>query len=157
MIAVIQRVCQARVEIDSIVHSSIGNGLLILLGIGDTDSASHADWLASKIAKLRIFSDSDGKMNLDIQSVQGELLVISQFTLFADPYQGNRPSYIRAARPEKAIPLYEEFVQLLEEKSGIPVKTGVFGADMKVNLCNDGPVTITINTELSGKTLSDQR
>jgi D-tyrosyl-tRNA(Tyr) deacylase len=146
MIGLIQRVLFANVEIEGAMHASIGGGMLILLGIAANDEERHADWLASKIARLRIFQDAEGKMNLDPDTFQAEVLVISQFTLLADPSQGNRPSYIQAARPEKAIPLYEKFIRILQEQMKKPVKTGVFGADMKVSLCNDGPVTIILDS-----------
>ena len=148
MIALIQRVRYSRLSIDSELHSAIGPGLLILLGVSTEDEDRQARWLASKIAGLRIFSDQDGKMNLDVKAAGGELMVVSQFTLLADASQGNRPSYTAAARPERAIPLYEAFVQYLGEASGKEIKTGVFGADMQIELCNDGPVTIHLNTAL---------
>ena len=152
MIALIQRVLHASIEIDGKTHSSIGKGMLVLLGVADNDSEKEAEWLARKIAGLRIFSDDNGKMNLDLAAIKGEIMVVSQFTLLADPSHGNRPSYIRAARPEKAIPLYEKFNFLLEGLTGRPVQTGVFAADMKITLCNDGPVTIYLNTEIHSGT-----
>lgn len=152
MIALVQRVSHARLEIGGKLHSSIGRGMLVLLGVAQNDQEKDAEWLARKVAGLRIFSDEQGKMNLDISSIQGELMVVSQFTLLADPSQGNRPSYIRAARPELAVPLYEQFNSLLESQLGKPVQTGVFAADMQITLCNDGPVTIYLNSEMHGKT-----
>ncbi len=148
MIALIQRVGFARLSIENKLHSAIGPGMLLLLGISVTDEEKQAAWLAKKVAGLRIFSDPDGKMNLDLQSTGGEIMVVSQFTLLADAAQGNRPSYTRAARPEKAIPLYESFLKQLGAATGKEIKTGVFGADMQIELCNDGPVTIHLNTEL---------
>lgn len=147
MIALIQRVRFARLSIGGNLHASIENGFLVLLGVSDIDEEKQAIWLASKVAGLRIFSDEEGKMNLDISQVNGDLMVVSQFTLLADAAQGNRPSYIKAARPEKAIPLYERFIKSIEAKLGKEVKTGVFGADMQIELCNDGPVTIWLDTE----------
>ncbi|HEX2936627.1 MAG TPA: D-aminoacyl-tRNA deacylase [Bacteroidales bacterium] len=147
MRAVIQRVTEASVTINQEITSSIGNGLLILVGIEDSDNFEDIDWLTAKIANLRIFNDADGVMNINIQDIRGEFLVVSQFTLHAATKKGNRPSYIRASKPEVAVPLYETFVAKLKEISGLPVKTGVFGADMKVALLNDGPVTIIIDTK----------
>ncbi len=146
MIAVIQRVSEASVTIAEEVKSSINHGLLVLLGIEEADANEDIDWLTSKIVNLRIFSDEEDKMNLSLLDVKGELLVVSQFTLHALTKKGNRPSYIKAARPEVAIPLYENFVQQLKTY-GRPVGTGEFGADMKVRLLNDGPVTIIIDTK----------
>ena len=147
MRAVIQRVAHASVAIEGVEKSRIGPGLLILLGIGQDDSAEDMDWLCKKIAVMRIFSDEAGLMNLSVQEIGGELLVVSQFTLHASTKKGNRPSFIRAARPETAIPMYEQFVKKLELESGRPVRTGEFGADMKVSLLNDGPVTILIDSQ----------
>jgi D-aminoacyl-tRNA deacylase len=147
MIAVIQRTIEASVRIDGRVTGSIGKGLLILLGISCDDQDEDIDWLVKKIANLRIFSDSEGKMNLSVQDVGGEVLVISQFTLFASTKKGNRPSFTDAARPETAIPLYGKFIKSLETETGKQVPTGEFGADMKVSLINDGPVTIIIDTK----------
>lgn len=144
---VLQRVSEASVKIDGSIKSAIDGGLLVLLGIESDDSEVDADWLISKISGLRIFSDSEGKMNLSIQDINGAFLVISQFTLFASSKKGNRPSYIQAARPEQAIPLYEYFVSKLKSESNLTVETGVFGADMKVSLINDGPVTISIDSK----------
>ncbi|MCS6929443.1 MAG: D-aminoacyl-tRNA deacylase [Saprospiraceae bacterium] len=146
MRAVIQRVSQASVTINGLEKARIGLGLLILLGIEHEDEPEDAEWLSKKIAAMRIFSDEAGLMNRSVQDIHGELLVVSQFTLHASTKKGNRPSFIRAARPEHAIPLYELFVHLLERNSGRPVKTGVFGEDMKVHLVNDGPVTIWIDS-----------
>lgn len=147
MIAVIQRVTNASVTIDNLLHSEIGQGLLVLLGITHTDTQEDLEWLGKKIVGLRIFSDPDGKMNLDIKSVQGQILLVSQFTLHASTKKGNRPSFIEAARPEIAVPLYENMISFLSKELGQPVQTGVFGADMKVRLLNDGPVTITIDSK----------
>lgn len=147
MKVVIQRVSEASVKIDGVVHSSIAGGLLVLLGIEESDDASEIDWLSKKIIGLRIFSDAEGKMNLDLKELNGEVLLISQFTLHALTKKGNRPSYIKAARPEQAIPLYEQFIKQLSTDLGKEIKTGVFGADMKVFLVNDGPVTIIIDSK----------
>ncbi len=147
MRAVIQRVSKASVTIEGRVKSSIGKGLLILLGVEDADGREDVEWLAAKISNLRIFSDEAGLMNLSIQQAGGEILVISQFTLFAGTKKGNRPSFIRAARPEVAISLYEEFIAQLTFWAKVPVVTGEFGADMQVALINDGPVTIIIDTK----------
>ena len=146
MRVVIQRVSHASVEIDSLEKSRIGRGLLILLGIEQEDTLEDIDWLCKKIAALRIFSDEAGLMNRSVQDIAGSLLVISQFTLHASVKKGNRPSFIRAAKPETAIPLYEQFVKVLQTESGCFVGTGEFGADMKVSLLNDGPVTICIDS-----------
>jgi D-tyrosyl-tRNA(Tyr) deacylase len=146
MRVVIQRVSAASVTIDGQVKSSIGTGLLILLGIESADTEADAEWLCKKTASMRIFSDEAGLMNLSVQDVGGELLVVSQFTLYASTKKGNRPSFIRAARPEQAIPLYEKFVAILSAETGIQVQTGEFGADMKVSLVNDGPVTIIMDS-----------
>jgi D-aminoacyl-tRNA deacylase len=147
MRVVIQRVSQASVTIDGIVKSSIGQGLLILVGIENADTDEDIQWLCQKIINLRIFSDSEGLMNLSIQEVAGELLVVSQFTLFASTKKGNRPSYLRSAKPDLAIPMYEKFVATLNSLQPRIVQTGEFGADMKVALINDGPVTILIDTK----------
>ena len=146
MRAVIQRVSHAAVTIDGIQKSRIATGLLILLGVEEADETQDANWLAAKIIGLRILPDTDGVMNLSVNDIGGSLLVVSQFTLHALTKKGNRPSYIKAARPEKAIPLYEGFTSELA-KSGLTVETGEFGADMKVELLNDGPVTIIIDTK----------
>ncbi|MHC5215319.1 D-aminoacyl-tRNA deacylase [Enterococcus sp. LJL128] len=145
MKAVIQRVSSAHVKLEQKVIGKIGHGFMILLGIHEEDTLEDAAYLVRKISKLRVFEDNEGKMNLDIQAVQGSILSISQFTLYADTKKGNRPSFIQAARPEQAIPLYEAFNQQLEA-TGISVETGEFGGDMDVVLTNDGPVTIIIDT-----------
>ena len=147
MRAVIQRVSSASLAIEDRVHAAMGRGLLVLLGMEDADTAEDIEWLSGKIVRLRIFPDAEGLMNLSATEVGGEILVVSQFTLFASTRKGNRPSYTRAARPETAIPLYEAFVQRLQADLGRPVRTGVFGADMKITLTNDGPVTIVIDTK----------
>lgn len=143
----IQRVSEAAVRIEGNVQGEIGKGLLILLGIENEDAKEDVDWLIQKIIGLRIFSDEEGKMNLSSSDVNGEFLVISQFTLHASTKKGNRPSYIKAARPETAVPLYEYFVEQLKNNSQAKVDAGVFGADMKVSLINDGPVTILIDSK----------
>ena len=147
MRATIQRVTTASVTVDGKVISKISNGLLIFLGIEDADAADDIKWLSNKIVNLRIFNDEEGIMNLSLLQEDGEALVISQFTLHASTKKGNRPSYIKAAKPETAIPLYESFVAQLEKDLGKKVGTGIFGADMKVALLNDGPVTIQIDTK----------
>jgi D-tyrosyl-tRNA(Tyr) deacylase len=147
MRAVIQRVSSASVTIGGQATAAIQQGSLILLGIEEADSAEDIEWLSGKIVRLRIFADDAGVMNCSVQEIGGELLVVSQFTLHASTKKGNRPSYIRAARPEIAIPLYEQFVARLAADLGKPVQTGQFGADMKVSLINDGPVTILIDTK----------
>ena len=147
MRVVIQRVSQASVTINGNVTGSIGNGFMILLGIETEDSNEDAEWLCSKIAGLRIFADEQGLMNKDIKDIGGKVLVVSQFTLHAQYKKGNRPSFIRAARPEQAIPLYEYFVATLAQHTGTDIATGTFGADMQVALVNDGPVTITMDTK----------
>lgn len=147
MRVVLQRVKRASVTIDGSIHSQIGGGMLVLLGISPLDNSSDIEWLCAKISKLRIFDDPQGVMNLSVMDVGGEVLVVSQFTLMASTSHGNRPSYIGAARPEIAIPLYEEFVSSLEKTLGKKVATGVFGADMKVELLNDGPVTILLDSQ----------
>lgn len=144
---VVQRVAKASVTIGGELRSEIGKGMLVLVGIEDADGADDVEWLCSKLSKLRIFEDDKAAMNLDISSVDGSFLVVSQFTLFAMTKKGNRPSFIRAARPELAVPLYEMFLQRLAELSGRPVRCGEFGADMKVELLNDGPVTIIIDSK----------
>jgi D-tyrosyl-tRNA(Tyr) deacylase len=147
MRAVIQRVSQASVTIDQTERAGIGTGLLVLVGIEESDGADDVEWLAGKITRLRVFNDSNGVMNLSVQEMSGELLVVSQFTLHASTKKGNRPSYIRAARPEIAIPLYEHFLRALERETGREVQRGEFGADMKVALVNDGPVTILLDSK----------
>ena len=146
MRAVIQRVSSASVVVSGKTASSIERGLLILLGIEEADTAEDIEWLSGKIVRLRVFNDEAGVMNRSIQEVSGELLVVSQFTLFASTKKGNRPSYIRAARPEIAIPLYQQFLQKLAAEFGKAIKTGEFGAGMQVSLVNDGPVTILIDS-----------
>ena len=147
MRAVIQRVSQASVTIAGCLRSAIGRGLLVLVAVEDADTDADRDWLAGKLVRLRIFPDEAGLMNRSVQDVGGELLVVSQFTLFASTQKGNRPSYLRAARPEVAIPKYEAFVARLAAELGRPVATGEFGADMQVALVNDGPVTIAMDTK----------
>jgi D-tyrosyl-tRNA(Tyr) deacylase len=147
MRVVIQRVLQASVSIGGTVTAAIGPGLLILLGVCEEDGTEDIEWLVRKIAGLRIFDDEAGVMNVDVRDAGGDALVVSQFTLMASTKKGNRPSYIRAARPEVAIPLYEQFCVSLEAALGKPVPTGTFGADMQVSLINDGPVTICIDTK----------
>ena len=142
---VIQRVKNAQVEIEGKQISKIGKGFLVLLGVTHTDTKEQADYLVKKLCKLRVFTDENGKMNLGLKEVNGELLIVSQFTLYADCTQGNRPSFTQAARPEQANELYEYFC-IQCEKNDIPVKKGIFGADMKVNLLNDGPVTIILSS-----------
>ncbi|MBQ7635400.1 MAG: D-tyrosyl-tRNA(Tyr) deacylase [Bacteroidaceae bacterium] len=147
MRAVIQRVSRAAVSIDGETVSAIGPGLLVLLGVGHDDTAADAEWLAGKTAHLRVFDDEGGVMNRSVIEAGGELLVVSQFTLMASTKKGHRPSYVKAARHETAIPLYERFASLLEQATGRSVRTGRFGADMQVELVNDGPVTICIDTK----------
>ena len=147
MKVVIQRVKHASVTIDAVIKSSIEQGLLILLGIEDSDTIEDIDWLCAKIAKLRIFNDEKGVMNYSVMQVAGDIIVVSQFTLHASTKKGNRPSYLKAAKPDFAIPMYERFVTTLEKISERKVLTGEFGADMKVNLLNDGPVTIIIDSK----------
>ena len=144
---VIQRVSWAKVEIDQKLKSEIGNGLLILLGIENDDSDEDVKWLCNKIVNIRIFNDENGVMNKSILDIVGEILLISQFTLHASTKKGNRPSYIKAAKPEIAIPLYETFISELEKMLGKKIGTGEFGADMKVSLLNDGPVTIVVDSK----------
>ncbi len=148
MRAVIQRVNKAVLQINNLTHAEIAEGLLVLLGVQEDDSSEDALWLSQKIAQMRIFSDENGKMNLSIQQTNGEILVVSQFTLFASTKKGNRPSFVNSAKPDLAIPLYEMFVSTLDSLISKPVKTGVFGADMKITLINDGPVTIIIDSKL---------
>jgi D-tyrosyl-tRNA(Tyr) deacylase len=147
MRAVIQRVTQATVSIAGAVTGAIGAGLLVLLAVEEADSAEDIEWLSGKIARLRIFNDEDGVMNRPVQEGQGGILLISQFTLFASTKKGNRPSYSRSARPEIAIPLYEQFIARLMQDLGRPIQTGEFGAHMEVSLINDGPVTIIIDSK----------
>ena len=147
MRAVIQRVNNASVTIDNIVRSSIQNGLLVLAGIEDADNTEDIVWLSAKIVNLRIFNDENGVMNLSVKEIGGNILLVSQFTLHAATKKGNRPSYIKASKPEIAIPLYGQLIRQLEQDLGKPIATGEFGADMKVGLINDGPVTIMIDTK----------
>lgn len=147
MRAVIQRVKHASVTIDGVMKSSIKQGFLVLLGVEETDTTEDVEWLVGKVAKLRVFDDENGVMNRSVMDVDGECLVVSQFTLFASYKKGNRPSWLRAARHEISVPLYENFCQRLSETIGKQVGTGEFGADMKVELLNDGPVTICMDTK----------
>jgi D-aminoacyl-tRNA deacylase len=147
MIAVIQRVKEASVEIEGKIKAQIQSGLIVLVGIEDADNEEDSEWLATKIVNLRIFNDEQGVMNLSVKDSGGEIILVSQFTLQASTKKGNRPSYIKAARPEVAIPIYEKFISSVTNQLGKPVQTGEFGADMKVSLVNDGPVTIVIDTK----------
>ncbi|PCJ87280.1 MAG: D-tyrosyl-tRNA(Tyr) deacylase [Flavobacteriales bacterium] len=147
MRAVIQRVSKASVSIDGKIAGNIGQGLLILLGIEEADTQEDVEWLSGKISRLRIFNDNEGLMNLSVLEINSEVLIVSQFTLHASTKKGNRPSYIKAAKPEIAIPLYEAFIEQMERDLGKPVQTGEFGAMMDVALINDGPVTIIIDTK----------
>jgi D-tyrosyl-tRNA(Tyr) deacylase len=147
MIAVIQRARDASVTIDNVKKASIEKGLVILLGIEEADGAEDIDWLAAKIVNLRIFNDHDGVMNVSVKDDGGDIILVSQFTLHASTKKGNRPSYIKAAKPDIAIPLYEKFIIALQKELAKPIQTGEFGADMKVSLINDGPVTIIIDTK----------
>lgn len=147
MRVVLQRVSSASVTVDDKIVGAIQKGLLVLVGIEDADTQEDIDWLVGKITQLRIFGDANGIMNLSVEEVNGDVLVVSQFTLHAATKKGNRPSYIKAAKPEVAIPIYEKFVTTLEHKLGKKVPTGIFGADMKVALLNDGPVTIVIDSK----------
>ncbi len=147
MRAVIQRVSKASVTIDNKIYSQIRNGLLVLVGIEDADTDEDSEWLSGKIVNLRVFNDDNGVMNVSVKDINGDILAVSQFTLHASTKKGNRPSYIKASKPEIAIPMYEKFVQQLSGDLGKSVVTGIFGADMKVDLLNDGPVTIVIDTK----------
>jgi D-aminoacyl-tRNA deacylase len=147
MRAVIQRVSKASVTIDGTIHSQIGHGLLVFLGMEDADSLEDIQWLSAKIVNLRIFNDTNGVMNLSVKEPGGDILLVSQFTLHGSTKKGNRPSYIKASKPEVAIPLYEKMIGQLSADLGKEIFTGVFGADMKVELLNDGPVTIIIDTK----------
>ncbi|HEY5499242.1 MAG TPA: D-aminoacyl-tRNA deacylase, partial [Bacteroidales bacterium] len=147
MRAVIQRVSNAKVEIDGVVKGAVKEGLLILIGIEDADNQEDIEWISSKIVQLRIFGDEAGLMNKSILDINGNILLISQFTLFGQTKKGNRPSFLKAARPEVAIPIYENLKQVLNQKLGKPIETGIFGADMKVSLTNDGPVTLYMDTK----------
>jgi len=148
MRAIIQRVTQAQVHIEGKLFSEIGNGLLVLLGIEDADSDEDINWLAQKIVNLRVFNDENGVMNISVIDANFDILLVSQFTLFASTKKGNRPSYIKASRPEFAIPLYEKMIAKLEEILGKKIATGTFGADMQISLTNNGPVTIMIDSKL---------
>jgi D-tyrosyl-tRNA(Tyr) deacylase len=147
MRAVIQRVAEATVTINGVVKGAIQHGLAVLLAVEETDTAEDIEWLSGKIVRLRVFNDESGVMNRSVQDAQGGILLVSQFTLFASTRKGNRPSYSRSARPEIAVPLYEQFMARLAQDLGRPIETGVFGADMQVGLINDGPVTIIIDTK----------
>ena len=147
MKAVIQRVTQASVTIDGSIKGAIGLGLLVLLGIEEADTAEDIEWLSAKIVNLRIFNDSNHVMNLSLKDINGDLLLISQFTLYASTKKGNRPSYLKAAKPDTAIPLYQQMIAQLQKDLQKNIQTGEFGADMKVSLLNDGPVTIIIDTK----------
>jgi D-aminoacyl-tRNA deacylase len=146
MKALIQRVKNASVSVGGKQQASIEQGLLVLLGITDSDTTAEADWLAAKVANIRVFNDDSGKMNHSVLETNGDVIVVSQFTLYGDARKGNRPSYIQAARPEQAEPLYEYFVAALQKHLPKPVQTGIFGADMQVLLLNDGPVTLMVET-----------
>jgi D-tyrosyl-tRNA(Tyr) deacylase len=147
MIAVVQKVSEAKVEIENKIEGQIGVGLMVLLGIENEDRDEDIDWLSRKIVNLRIFDDEHGVMNRSLLEVGGDMLLVSQFTLHASTKKGNRPSYIKAAKPDIAIPLYEKFIYKVESELGKKIQTGEFGAMMKVSLCNDGPVTIIIDTK----------
>lgn len=145
MRVVIQRVSEAHVKVDGIIVGEINKGFMLLIGIDENDEKTDADWLVQKILNLRVFGDENDKLNLSIQDIKGEILCISQFTLIADYKKGNRPSFIKAAKPDKAIPLFEYFKEQIS-KSGLKTESGIFGADMKVSLINDGPVTILMDS-----------
>jgi D-tyrosyl-tRNA(Tyr) deacylase len=147
MRAVIQRVSKASVTIDNKIYSQVNTGLLVLLGIEDADTAEDIEWLSGKIVNLRIFNDDNGVMNVSVKDIGGDILVVSQFTLHASTKKGNRPSYVKASKPEFAVPMYEKLVKQLTSDLGKKIYTGVFAADMKVELLNDGPVTIVIDTK----------
>jgi D-tyrosyl-tRNA(Tyr) deacylase len=147
MRAVIQRVARASIMINGGIHVKIGDGLLVLLGIEDLDGPDDIEWLSNKIVNLRIFNDAQGVMNISVLDIKGEILLVSQFTLQASTKKGNRPSYIKASKPDIAIPLYEKMIKQLSDDLGHTIKTGEFGADMKIELLNDGPVTIVIDTK----------
>lgn len=144
---VIQRVSEASVTINTLKHSEIEQGFLVLVGIEELDTKEDAEWLCQKLIGLRIFSDTEGKMNVSLKDINGDILLVSQFTLFASTKKGNRPSFIKSAKPEIAIPLYEFCISLLTQLLEKPIKTGIFGADMKISLVNDGPVTILIDSK----------
>ncbi len=147
MRAVVQRVAQAKVTINGILKGAIQHGLAVLLAVEETDTTEDIEWLSGKIVRLRVFNDENGVMNRSVQDAHGSILLVSQFTLFASTRKGNRPSYSRSARPEIAVPLYEQFMARLAQDLGSPIETGVFGADMQVGLVNDGPVTIIIDSK----------
>lgn len=147
MRVLVQRVSKSSVTINKQAVASIGRGMLVLVGFEEADTKDDVDWMAAKLAKLRIYDDLEGVMNLSIQDINGEVIIVSQFTLHAQTKKGNRPSYIKAARPEQAIPLYKEFIAAMEKELGKPVQTGEFGAEMMVELINDGPVTIWIDSK----------
>ncbi len=144
---VIQRVSEAAVRVDGQITGSIGNGLLVLMGVEDTDTMEDIEWLSNKIVNIRLFNDADGVMNLSVKEIGGDILLVSQFTLHASTKKGNRPSYIRASKGDFAIPMYEKMIQQLATDLDKPIQTGIFGADMKVSLLNDGPVTIVIDSK----------
>ena len=146
MKVVLQRVSEAHVKVDDEIVGKIEKGLMLLIGVDETDEISDADWLVKKVLDVRVFSDKDGKMNHSVKDINGEILCISQFTLISDYKKGNRPSYIKAAKPDKAIPLFEHFKEEIK-KSGLKIESGIFGADMKVFLINDGPVTLVFNSK----------
>lgn len=147
MRAVLQRVTQASCTVDGKITGEIGPGFLVLLGVEDADTNEDMQWLANKITGMRVFGDENGLMNKALADINGDILLISQFTLFAQTKKGNRPSFLRAAKPDKAIPMYEQMVQTMETLTGKKIATGIFGADMKINLLNDGPVTIIMDTK----------
>lgn len=147
MRAVIQRVLHSQVQIEEKVHSQIKEGLLVLLGIEEDDNQEDIDWLVGKILKMRIFDDANGVMNVSVTDIEGEIMVISQFTLHASVKKGTRPSYIKAAKPQIAEPIYQAFIEKLQIEFGKQIKTGIFGADMQISLCNNGPVTIWVDTK----------
>lgn len=144
---VLQRVSEASVKVEGNIVGKINAGLLLLIGIDEEDEKTDADWLIKKVIDLRIFSDDEGKMNLSVKDISGEILCISQFTLLADYKKGNRPSYIKAAKPEKAIPLFDYFREEIKKQSNLKIESGIFGEDMKVSLINDGPVTIVLDSK----------
>ena len=147
MLLVLQRVKKAGVSINTTLHASIGEGFLIFVGIEGEDTFEDIEWLCAKVSNMRVFADVEGKLNLDIKQAKGEILIISQFTLHASTKKGNRPSFIKSARPEAAIPLYEKFIAETQKQMGKPCKTGVFGANMQIELINDGPVTIILDSK----------
>lgn len=144
---VIQRVSEATVRVDGAITGTIGKGLLVLVGVEDADTEEDVQWLSNKIVNIRLFDDENGVMNLSVKDVGGKILLVSQFTLHASTKKGNRPSYIKASKPDIAIPRYEQMIRQLEQEMGQPIATGIFGADMKVSLLNDGPVTIVIDSK----------